>query len=221
MRPRARALTATAGLLVATALCVPLAGRAQDSSPGRCGPPDPGVKCAPGNGRKTTGGGAKAPHDDGAGHSWPAITGILWQAVDSGDRQKLGGPGNDELLGHHGNERLQGAGGDDVIWGDWDPHGNTTHQHDVLSGGSGNDWLYPSHGLVTVKSGPGRDYVYAYYGHGTIDCGPGQDVARVRLATSQYKIRNCETIKHFCAFGDNGRGGCFKPGENPKARRAR
>ncbi len=41
----------------------------------------------------------------------------------------------------------------------------------------------------------------------------------MRIGTGQYRVRNCETIKHFCAFGEKPGGGCYKPGENPNARR--
>jgi hypothetical protein len=197
---------------------LPLVVEAQ-TGPGECGAPVDGVKCGPGNGRRTGGGGTKVPHNDGAGRSWPAITGILWQIVDNAGRQKLGGPLNDELLGHHGNDRLSGAGGNDILWGDWDPKANTTKQHDYISGGSGNDWLYPSHGRNTIRGGPGVDYVFAYYGKGTIDCGPGADTARVRIGTGQYRVKNCETIKHFCAFGENAGGGCNKPSLRAARRR--
>jgi hypothetical protein len=215
----ARTLIAALGLVLA----VPLAGQAQDAGvgPGECGPRDPGVNCGPGNDRQTGGGGAKAPHNDGAGRNWPKISGILWQVVDNGGRAKLGGPDNDELLGHHGSDHLSGAGGNDILWGDWDPRNNSTRQRDYISGGSGNDWLYPSHGHNTVRGGPGTDYVYAYYGRGTIDCGPGRDTARVRIGTGQYRVRNCETIKHFCAFGENAGGGCNKPGARAAGRRTR
>jgi hypothetical protein len=215
-----RSLGVLTGVLALIALCAPLAGQAQNTgiAPGGCGPPEPGLNCGPGNGRTTSGGGSKVPHNDGAGHSWPALSGILWQALDNTDRRKLGGPKSDELLGRHGDEQLGGAGGDDIIWGDWDPKGNSTHQRDVLSGGAGNDWIYPSHGRTIVNGGPGRDYVWAYYGKGTINCGPGTDTVRVRLGTGQFKLRNCEIVKHFCAFGDDGKGGCKKPGAKLAAR---
>jgi hypothetical protein len=150
------------------------------------------------------------------GHPWPRVSGILWMVIEESRaaRQQVGGPGNDELLGHHGDDTLSGGGGDDIIWGDWDPARNNSKQRDILSGGAGNDWLYPSHGHVTVKGGPGRDYVYGYYGKGTIDCGPGIDTARVRQ-TGAYKVRNCEKIKHFCAFGENKQGQCLSPTGKP------
>jgi Ca2+-binding RTX toxin-like protein len=173
------------------------------------------VQCGPGNGRKTSGGGDKVPHN-----GWPAVTGILWKVLDSSSRKKLGGADNDELLGHHGSDRLSGAAGNDILWGDWDPSNNNTHQKDVLDGGPGNDWLYPSHGSTVVKGGAGKDYVWAYYGRGTIDCGPGKDTARVKL-NGPWKLRNCERVLHFCAFGSDGHGGCLKPGEKRKGIRAR
>ena len=33
-----------------------------------------------------------------------------------------------------------------MLWGDWEPKDNGTNQTDVLRGGDGNDFLYPSHG---------------------------------------------------------------------------
>ncbi len=128
---------------------------------------------------------------------------------------------NDELLGHHGNDVIRGAGGRDVLWGDWDPRNHPSRQRDRLDGGSGNDWLYSSHGRNTIRGGRGNDYVWAYYGKGTIDCGPGRrDTARVRL-NGPYRVRNCERIRNFCAFGSKPGGGCYKPGERPSKRTAR
>ncbi len=212
----ARALLA-AIVVGVTALLIPISGLAQTAAE-LCQPPEPGVNCGPGNNRTTVGGGAKAPHNDGMGHNWPRVSGILWMVIEDGRqaRRQVGGPDNDELLGHHGDDHLSGAGGDDIIWGDWDPARNNSKQRDILSGGAGNDWLYPSHGRVTVLGGPGRDYVYAYYGKGTIDCGPGRDTARVRT-TGAYKVRNCEVIRHFCAFGENKQGQCLSPTGKPVA----
>ncbi|HEY6760596.1 MAG TPA: hypothetical protein VI318_13950 [Baekduia sp.] len=156
-----------------------------------CLPVMPGEQCGPGNGRRTSGGGAKVSH---AG--WPAVTGILWKVLDAGNHQKVGGPANDELLGHHGSDSLDGGPGDDILWGDWDPKNNNGAQVDTLTGGPGNDYLYPSHGTTTVDAGPGNDHVWAYYGHGTIDCGPGYDTARVRM-NHAFKLKSCEKVLHW------------------------
>jgi RTX calcium-binding nonapeptide repeat (4 copies) len=183
-----------------------------------CAPVRAGEQCGPGKNRHTPGGGSKVSHK-----GWPRISGILWSVQEggSGAHSHAGGPLNDELLGHHGSDTIDGAGGNDIIWGDWDPNNNNTRQRDVLDGGAGNDWIYPSHGNSKVQGGPGNDYVYAFYGRGTIDCGPGKhDKARVRLV-NDYKVRNCETILHFCAFGSDGHGGCLKPGEHKSVRRSR
>jgi RTX calcium-binding nonapeptide repeat (4 copies) len=183
-----------------------------------CEPRRAGEQCGPGNGRKTPGGGGKVSHK-----GWPRITGVLWSVQEGGRgaHSHTGGPLNDELLGHHGSDTIDGAEGHDVIWGDWDPNNNNSSQRDKLNGGPGNDWIYPSHGNSRVKGGAGNDYVYAFYGRGTIDCGPGKhDKARVRLV-NKYKVRNCETILHFCAFGSDGHGGCLKPGEHKAVRSRR
>lgn len=172
-----------------------------------------GETCGPGYGRRTPGGNGKVSHK-----GWPAVTGILWMVTtqDRSARTLIGGPLNDELLGHHGSDRIVGGAGRDILWGDWDPKNNNTVQRDVLIGGDGNDFLYPSHGRSVVRGGRGNDYVWAYYGGGVIDCGPGKDRARVKWIGNKFKVRNCETIGHFCAFGAKPGGGCYKPGEKPK-----
>lgn len=184
-----------------------------------CAPRRASEHCAAGGGRQTRGGAGtgKVPH-----RGWPAVTGILWKVVGNGrgDHRKRGGEDNDELLGHHGDDTLFGGAGSDILWGDWDPANNNERQRDVLRGGPGNDWLYSSHGYNDIDGGPGTDHIWAYYGRGVIDCGPGRhDVARIRLG-APYKVRNCETVGHFCAFGPDGHGGCLKPGETAGATKA-
>ncbi len=215
-------------MLVAACLCAPAAGQAQSNAE-LCADHERGVvNCGPGNNRQPPGGGTgedkKVPHDNGltskkgqrATRVWPKLSGVLWHVLDGAGRTKSGGPLNDELLGHHGTDVLSGAGGHDIIWGDWDPRNNNTVQRDVLSGGPGNDWLYPSHGRTIVKGGPGADYVWAYYGKGSIDCGPGIDMARIRT-NGAFRTRNCEHIRHFCAHGENAAGLCLSPTGRPVA----
>src|SRR3954451_14576722 len=184
MRPARRLsplLLIVAALLAATSLA-----DAQTGDP--CAGMDPGVQCAPRDSDSTIGGGDKVSH---AG--WPHIDGVLAKTIDDSGHTITGGPKNDELLGHHGTDTVSGGAGKDVIWGDWDPSGNTTRQRDVLRGGSGNDYIYPSHGHSTVLGGPGKDYIWAFYGRGTIDCGPGRDTVRVRL-NGAFRLRNCEVV---------------------------
>jgi hypothetical protein len=150
------------------------------STPNLCAPSQPGVQCGPGNGRKTSGGGDKVPHN-----GWPAVTGILWKVLDSSGRKKVGGAANDELLGHHGSDRIFGGAGNDILWGDWDPANNNTHQKDVLDGGPGNDWLYPSHGSTVVKGGAGKDYVR----HDRLRPGPGHRAGQAQRAMEAAQLR--------------------------------
>ena len=207
--------TRLAGLLAGTVLLLsPAAAFAQEEERDRCGPPKQGENCGEGNGRQTPGGTGtgKVSHK-----GWPKITGILWQVLDSRDHQRTGTEDNDELLGHHGDDKIVGRGGKDVLWGDWEPD-NPANQTDILRGGDGNDFLYPSHGKNLMYGGPGNDRIIAYYGHGTIDCGPGKkDFAQTRYQSTAYKVRNCENIRHFCAFGSKPNGDCKKPGESTLA----
>jgi Ca2+-binding RTX toxin-like protein len=193
------------GTVAALALLLPAAAFAQDDP---CAKAKAGEHCGPGNGRKTPGGAGKVSHK-----GWPAITGVFWYVEDNHGHTFTGGPDNDELLGLHGNDTLNGAGGNDVIWGD-QANNNPANQTDVLYGGPGNDFIYPSHGTNRMFGGEGNDRIIAYYGHGTIDCGPGnKDYAQVR-ENGAYKTKNCELIRHFCAFGSKPNGDCKKPGES-------
>jgi RTX calcium-binding nonapeptide repeat (4 copies) len=206
------AIAALLGVLVlATAGATPVA-----QSGDACAAMDPSIQCGPGNNRQTAGGGELVSH---AG--WPPISGVLAKVLDGSGRTMVGGPANDELLGHHGNDTISGAGGKDVIWGDWDPHNNSSRQHDVLRGGAGNDFIYPGHGTTSVLGGAGNDTIRAFYGHGTIDCGPGtRDLAQIR-ENGAFKTRNCELIRHFCQYGSKPNGDCKQPGETLAARAVR
>ena len=202
-----------AGLLAATALLLtPAVALAQDEETDRCEPRKQGEQCGEGNGRKTAGGG----NTGNVSHKgWPAVTGILWKVLDSGDHERTGTEDNDELLGHHGDDTVIGLEGKDILWGDWELKGNGTKQSDTLRGGDGNDFLYPSHGKNDMYGGDGNDRIIAYYGHGLIDCGPGKgDYAQTRWQSNAYRVRNCEHIRHFCAFGSKPNGDCKKPGES-------
>jgi hypothetical protein len=205
-----------AGLLAAAVLLLtPAVALAQDEETDRCEPRKQGEQCGEGNGRKTAGGG----NTGNVSHKgWPAITGILWKVLDSRDHERTGTEDNDELLGHHGDDTVIGLEGKDVLWGDWELKGNGSNQSDTLRGGDGNDFLYPSHGKNNMYGGDGNDRIIAYYGHGLIDCGPGKgDYAQTRWQSNAYRVRNCEHIRHFCAFGSKPNGDCKKPGESKLA----
>jgi hypothetical protein len=208
--------TRLVGLLAATVfLITPAVALAQDEEADRCEPRKSGEQCGEGNGRTTAGGG----NTGNVSHKgWPPITGILWKVLDSRDHSRTGTEDNDELLGHHGDDTVVGLEGKDVLWGDWELKGNGSNQSDTLRGGDGNDFLYPSHGKNNMYGGAGNDRIIAYYGHGLIDCGPGKgDYAQTRWQSSAYRVRNCEHIRHFCAFGSKPNGDCKKPGESALA----
>jgi Ca2+-binding RTX toxin-like protein len=208
--------------------------RAPESGPtDLCDAAPAGVRCQLGGGRQTAGGKneGKVSH-----RGWPRVTGVLW-VLDHNGRSGTGSALNDELLGGHGDDRLVGGRGNDIIWGDQWPTGNTTSQRDLIIGNDGRDWLYASHGTNSVSGGPGRDTIWSYFavhvtidagpdddrvwvknGAGHVDCGPGTDVLHVPL--SGYSYSGCETIKHYCEFGDDGHGGCnHGPSRFVRARR--
>ncbi len=194
-------------MLLGLAIAIP--AQAGDR-PAECANAPDGVSCSAGGGRQTAGG-------SGTGNvshaGWPAITGVLMQA-DNGGRTLTGGELNDELLGGHGDDHLIGGPGRDVLWGDKWPTGNTPRQSDVMSGGAGADWIYPSHGTNVVRAGAGNDHIKAYYGHGSIDCGPGKDIAQVRT-NGAYTLHGCEHVVHFCQYGSAADGRCLSPTGKP------
>src|ERR1700742_4088940 len=135
MRPVLRLLPLLAALVLATAYVAAAGAKpAAQSGDDPCAGMDPGVQCAARDSDSTIGGGDKVSH---AG--WPHIDGVLAKTIDGSGHTITGGPKNDEVLGRHGNDPVSGGAGRDVIWGDWDPNGNTTSQRDVLIGGAGND----------------------------------------------------------------------------------
>jgi len=104
---------------------------------------------------------------------------------------------HNELLGGHGSDTIYAGPIGDVLWGDYEPSGQSTAQHDVLIGGVGNDHIYASHGYNRIEANGGDDYIKAHFGHGIIDCGRGHDVLYIsRKAQRHFVIRHCERISH-------------------------
>ena len=100
------------------------------------------------------------------------------------------------LLGGYGNDTLYAGERGDVLWGDYQPSGQSEAERDYIHGGAGNDWIYASHGTNHIFAGPGDDHVFAYFGQGTIDCGPGYDILTLsRTAYHHYTWTNCEVVR--------------------------
>jgi RTX calcium-binding nonapeptide repeat (4 copies) len=102
------------------------------------------------------------------------------------------------LLGGYGNDTIFAGNKGDVIWGDYQPAGQSEHEHDRLHGGAGNDWIYSSHGSSEIWTGAGNDHVALIYGHGTVHCnGPGLKVLVMRFLPQNrhWKLIGCNDIK--------------------------
>jgi RTX calcium-binding nonapeptide repeat (4 copies) len=102
--------------------------------------------------------------------------------------------GHNELLCGHGNDTIHAGPDGDVIWGDYKPSGQPGTQHDLLFGGSGNDWIYSSHGATDIWTGAGNDHVMLVYGHGTVHCnGPGHKLLVMRKLKSNrhFQLIGC------------------------------
>jgi RTX calcium-binding nonapeptide repeat (4 copies) len=74
------------------------------------------------------------------------------------------------LLGGYGDDTIYAGDQGDVIWGDYHPEGQPESQRDYLHGGSGNDWIYSSHGYNEIWTGAGNDHLALVYGHGVVFC---------------------------------------------------
>lgn len=139
---------------------------------------------------------------------WPTIHGKIRKAKSSSAKY-TGSRRSDELLGHHRSDRLSGRGGSDVLWGDWDGGGQPSGQRDLIYGGSGNDFIYASHGYNRIYGGRGNDAISVHYGRGVVDCGPGRDIYHVaRSRKKAYRFRNCEHVDY---RSERKRGGGLKP----------
>ncbi len=105
--------------------------------------------------------------------------------------------GHNELLGGHGSDTIHAGPAGDVIWGDYQPSGQPTHQVDRLYGGVGNDFIYASHGTNYIYTGGGRDVVHAHFGRGAIHCQSATvTVYLSRAGRSGYHLSGCHHISY-------------------------
>jgi RTX calcium-binding nonapeptide repeat (4 copies) len=140
---------------------------------------------------------AGAAPADTSHDGWPPRTGVLRINKDDGNDTTRGTGRNDELLGGHGSDTIYGRRGSDVIWGDYKPSGQTATQVDHLYGGSGNEFIYASHGRNFIVAGAGNDSVHAHFGRGSVDCGSGRDVLFIsHRSRPGYHVRHCERISY-------------------------
>lgn len=100
---------------------------------------------------------------------------------------------HNELLGGNGSDAIHAGPAGDVIWGDYQPHGQPTSQVDRLFGGPGDDWIYASHGLNLIWTGGGRDHIMLEDGHGAVHCdGPGRKTIELsRSHPHRYRLIGC------------------------------
>jgi Ca2+-binding RTX toxin-like protein len=139
---------------------------------------------------------------------WPTVHGVVKKAHRH-SAHFTGTKRSDELLGHHGSDVLSGRGRSDILWGDWDPAGQPSGQHDLIYGGGGDDFIYGSHGRNTIYGGAGNDAISVHYGRGLVDCGPGRDIYHVAKSRKKgYRFVNCEKVDY---RSERQRGGGLRP----------
>jgi Ca2+-binding RTX toxin-like protein len=139
---------------------------------------------------------------------WPTPDGLILMKRGQTDANYKGTWRSDQLTGHQGSDTLRGMGGSDILWGNWDPV-QRTDQYDVIYGGTGNDFIYGSHGHNRIFGGPGNDAISVHYGRGVVDCGPGRDIYHVAKSRRKgYTFRNCEKVDY---RPERVRGGGLRP----------
>jgi hypothetical protein len=100
-----------------------------------------------------------------------------------------------ELLGGYGNDTIYGGDAGDVLWGDYKPSGQPLTQVDHITGGSGNDFIYASHGINVIHTGGGRDRVNARYGRGDIYCdSPTVLVNLSKRSKKRFDLHGCKFV---------------------------
>jgi hypothetical protein len=105
--------------------------------------------------------------------------------------------GHNELLGGHGSDTIYAGPAGDVIWGDYKPCCQPETQVDTLYGGTGDDFIYASHGLDYIYTGGGDDVVHAHFGRGQIHCdSPGALVYLSHRSRSVYRLFGCSRITY-------------------------
>ena len=112
------------------------------------------------------------------------------------DETITGRPGvHNELLGGAGNDTIVAANDGDVLWGDYNPDNNPTTQVDRLTGGTGKDFIYASHGTNYITTNGGGDVIHAHYGRGQIHCGSKTDLVYIsHKSLPHYKLTGCKRI---------------------------
>lgn len=105
--------------------------------------------------------------------------------------------GHNELLGGAGNDTIHAGPAGDVIWGDFTPGNQPASQIDYLYGGTGNDFIYASHGMNYIHTGGGTDVVHAHFGRGEIHCdSPAVTVYLSRSGRAGWKLFGCRHISY-------------------------
>jgi Ca2+-binding RTX toxin-like protein len=133
---------------------------------------------------------------------WPKFDGVVTLARNDNDTTIQGTDRSDELAGAHGSDTIDGGPASDVLWGDYKASGQSLTQVDHLTGGSGRDFIYSSHGVNYIDAGTGNDVVHAHYGRGIADCGPGRDLIYLSHKRRRgWKLRHCERITFHSGLG--------------------
>jgi hypothetical protein len=103
---------------------------------------------------------------------WPEDQCLKMDKGTAGESRTLVGLKNvhNWLLGGYGNDTIYGGNEGDVIWGDYQPSGQSESEIDRIHAGEGADWIYSSHGFNEIWTGGGADHIALVYGHGIIYC---------------------------------------------------
>jgi hypothetical protein len=105
--------------------------------------------------------------------------------------------GHNELLGGHGDDTIHAGPAGDVIWGDFKPCCQPMAQVDHLFGGSGDDFIYASHGRNFIHTGGGDDVVHGHFGYGEIHCSSRHVLVYLsHRSRPDYRLFGCHRISY-------------------------
>jgi Ca2+-binding RTX toxin-like protein len=139
---------------------------------------------------------AAAPAKKASHKDWPKIDGkVDIHKLDEETPMQGRANKHNELLGGHGSDTITAGNIGDVLWGDYKPSGQPPTQKDVITGGTGKDHIYASHGTNIIVTRGGADQVHAHFGCGTITCTNRKPLIFLsHRSQKRYKLHGCTRI---------------------------
>lgn len=132
---------------------------------------------------------------------WPPDQHLVMDKGPAGQHHVLRGEPNihNYLLGGYGDDTIYGGQAGDVIWGDYHPSGQPTHQTAVIHAGNGENFIYANDTINHVWTGTNpQTVVHAHEDSGVIHCqNPHIIVFTSHRALPHWHLDGCRRISFF------------------------